>query len=329
MALKMRTLDLKDAKQAANMFNRFEMHIEGEKHTKAEVLKKTWQFPGFNLKEDARAMVDEKDNLLGYTAVWNDNKPHVQNFIVQKIEPSFMDTEVEHRLTDWAEEKAKENISKAPADAEVLIGFTINSKIDKKMSRMKKRGFEEKRFFWRMGIDLDQELEAPVFPEGITIETHEGRGSLLDIVNCDRASFKDHWGYTECPLEEELAEWEHWIKMAPYYDPKYWFLACCEGEVVGMSLCMNGMTIDEGIGYLDSVCVKKEFRKKGIASALLRHSFIELKKAGRSKAYLHVDASSLTGATKLYESVGMAVNQSSTKLEKIIRKGKSYRTESL
>ena len=96
-----------------------------------------------------------------------------------------------------------------------------------------------------------------------------------------------------------------------------------------MSLCANGMVHDENIGYLDSVCVRKEFRKKGIASSLLKHSFKELKKAGKNKAYLHVDADSLTGATKLYEGAGMKTNQFSIIMEKIIQKGKSYRTENI
>lgn len=329
MAYTMRSPRLDEATKTAEMFNRFEMHIEGEKNSDPKRLEKIWQFPGFNLEEDARVIVDEEDNILGYTAVWNDTKPHVQNFIIQRLEPEYIGSEVEEQLTDWAETKARENISKAPEDAEVFIGFTINSKIEKKLNAMKARGYEEKRYFWRMGIDLDQDLTTPSFPEGISVETHEKRQNLPDIVQCDRESFKDHWGYTESPFEEELEEWKHWLTTEPYYDPRYWFLACSEGEVVGLGLCMNGMTISEDIGYIDSVCVKKEFRKRGIAAAMLQHSFIELKKAGRKKAYLHVDASSLTGATRLYESVGMSVNQSSTKLEKVIRPGKSYRTESL
>lgn len=329
MKLIMRSPQLNDAAAAADMFRKFELHIENEASSTAEQLEKTWQFPGFSLKDDARLITDEEGRFLGYTAVWNDTKPHASNFIIQKFDPEFMGTEVEKKLMDWAEEKARENITKAPEDAEVFMGMFVNSSESKKLDSLNRRGFSQKRYFWRMGIDLDAPIAEPQLPEGITIETHAERNNLVDIIKCDRDCFKDHWGYMESPLEEEIKEWEHWIKTEPYYDPEYWYLACHEGEIVALCLCMNGMTIGEEIGYLDSVCVRKDYRKKGLASAMLRHSFRELKKAGRSKAYLHVDASSLTGATRLYEGVGMKENKNHVKMEKILRPGKSYRTESI
>jgi len=327
---KMRSPKQEEAEKVALMFNRFEMFTEGEKSSTAEVLAKIWKFPGFNLTEDARIIIDGEGNPLGYTAVWNDTKPHVQNFIVQKFDPEYIGSAIEETLMDWAVEKAHSNISKAPDDAQVFIGQTINSILNEKIERLKNRGFSEKRYFWRMGIDLNNKNGEEVeFPEDIEVTTHSARQNLMDIVKCDRKCFSDHWGYTESPLDEEFKEWEYWIKMEPFYDPDYWFLACSGDEIVGMSLCMNGMTIDNQIGYLDSVCVRKDFRKRGIASALLKHSFKELEKAGRDKAYLHVDADSLTGALKLYESVGMKENQRSTKLEMIIREGINYRTEKI
>jgi ribosomal protein S18 acetylase RimI-like enzyme len=319
MKTKMRPPVLNDAEKTAAMFNRFEKHVEGEESTQSDILRKEWQFPGFTLDEDARLLENDKGEILGFSAVWNSEKPHVSNFIIQRIAPEYIGTEVEERLTDWTESKAMENISKAPEGSEVILGTTINSNSSDKIQRMKDRGFEEKRYYWRMGIDLTKDLQDPELPRGITVERHSDRQNLPEIVHCDRDCFKDHWGYVEGPFEDDLNEWKHWLELEPYYDPRYWFLACSEGEIVGLCLCMNGMTIGEEIGYIDSVCVKKEFRKKGIAAAMLRYSFRELKKAGRTSAYLHVDASSLTGATRLYKSVGMSVNKMHTKVEKVIR----------
>ena len=316
-----------ESDKAESLFNKYDMFNIGEKNSTADVISKTWEFPHFDLAEDARVIVNEKNEWLGYIDVWNDNAPFIQNFARLRMDPDYTGSDVELKLIKWAEEKAMTNISKAPDDAEVNISYTFYDSQKDKIQLLKDKGFSEIRYFWRMGVNLDQNLEAFEYPEGITISTFKERKNLMEIVKCDRASFEDHWGYVKSPLEDEYKEWEHWIKMEPFYDPAYWFLACYNNEVVGLSLCANGMINDKNIGYLDSVCVKKEFRKKGIASALLKHSFAEFRKAGRTKAYLHVDADSLTGAKKLYESVGMNVNQFSTKLEKIIRKGKSYRTE--
>jgi len=327
--LKMRSPEKNEADKASVIFNNYDAHINGEKNSTEEVILKTWEFPNFDLKEDARIIVDENDKWLGFIAVWNDNKPHIQNFIIQKTEPEYIGSDIETVLLEWAEEKSDLNIPKAPADGEVYAATTVDSTQKDKIQNLKDRGYSEIRYFWRMGIDLNTDLDQPEFPEGISITTHKERQNLMDIVKCDRAGFADHWGYYESPIDEEFAEWKHWISMEPYYDPQYWFLALSDNNIIGMSLCMNGMVSDKEIAYLDSLCVNKEFRKKGIASSLLKLSFAEMKKAGRKKVYLHVDADSLTGATRLYESVGMKVNQSSTKMEKIIRKGKSYRTENL
>ena len=81
------------------------MHISGEKLSKAEVISNTLEFPEFDLEEDARAIINEKNEWLGYIAVWNNNTPFVQNHIIQKIDPDYIGTEIEMLLNKWAEKK--------------------------------------------------------------------------------------------------------------------------------------------------------------------------------------------------------------------------------
>jgi ribosomal protein S18 acetylase RimI-like enzyme len=46
-------------------------------------------------------------------------------------------------------------------------------------------------------------------------------------------------------------------------------------------------------------------RHRGIAAALLRHTFLALRERGCRMAELHVDSENTTGALELYRSVGM------------------------
>ncbi len=320
---------INESKKAEVLFNKYHMSVSGEKPLKAEVIAKYWETsPSFNLEEDARVIVNEKDEWLGFSSVTSE-KPYIQNFIGVRVDPDYPLTDIEEALLEWAESRAQLNIPKAPEDAEIFIIQTVYDSQKEKIQLLKNNGFSEGRYYWRMGIDLDNSIVEAVFPEGITISTFSEKNDLKDIIKCDRAAFKDHWGYVEMPFDEEVKEWEHWIETAPFYDPEKWFLAYCGDKLVGMSLCFNGTTNDKNTAYIDSVCVIKEFRKMGIAAALLKHCFSELKIAGRTKANLHVDAASLTGATKLYEGVGMKVNQFSTEMQKTIQEGKSYRTENI
>jgi hypothetical protein len=63
--------------------------------------------------------------------------------------------------------------------------------------------------------------------------------------------------------------------------------------------------------------------------ALLLHSFNEFYRRGSRKAGLGVDASSLTGATRLYERAGMHVARQYDSYQKELRPGREPSTETL
>jgi mycothiol synthase len=75
--------------------------------------------------------------------------------------------------------------------------------------------------------------------------------------------------------------------------------------------------------------VRRRWRKHGLGLALLRHSFGELARIGRRKAGLGVDASSLTGATRLYEKAGMRAIREIIAFEKDLRAGKDLATQTI
>ncbi len=61
------------------------------------------------------------------------------------------------------------------------------------------------------------------------------------------------------------------------------------------------------------------WRRRGIAEALLQTSFAEFFRRGERRIALGVDAQSSTGATRLYESVGMHVHYRVVVYEKELR----------
>ncbi|HBK24457.1 MAG TPA: GNAT family N-acetyltransferase, partial [Planktothrix sp. UBA10369] len=57
------------------------------------------------------------------------------------------------------------------------------------------------------------------------------------------------------------------------------------------------------IGWIEWLGTRRGFRKLGLGKTMLFAGLSQLQKAGATTAKLSVDADSLTGATKLYESV--------------------------
>ena len=65
---------------------------------------------------------------------------------------------------------------------------------------------------------------------------------------------------------------------------------------------------EPGVGWIGILGVRRPWRRRGLGRALLLHAFHEFRARGFTEAGLGLDAASLTGATRLYESVGMHVS---------------------
>jgi mycothiol synthase len=65
--------------------------------------------------------------------------------------------------------------------------------------------------------------------------------------------------------------------------------------------------------------VRRAWRRRGLGEALLRHSFAAFRRKGFTRGTLGVDASSVTGATRLYERAGMRVYRDTVFLERLVR----------
>jgi mycothiol synthase len=82
-----------------------------------------------------------------------------------------------------------------------------------------------------------------------------------------------------------------------------WLMAREDGAPVGALTASAG---DEG-GSVDWLGVRASHRGRGIGSAMLRQAFATFASRGLTRAMVNVDAENVTGATGVYERVGMRV----------------------
>jgi len=112
-------------------------------------------------------------------------------------------------------------------------------------------------------------------------------------------AFREHWGYQPEPFD-----W--WVEErtgSPSYDPTLWLLAIDGDEPVG---ALTASFWDDR-GWVNDVGVLAAHRGRGIGAALLRQAFATLAGRGVRRIILNVDSENATGATALYERVGMQV----------------------
>jgi ribosomal protein S18 acetylase RimI-like enzyme len=100
-----------------------------------------------------------------------------------------------------------------------------------------------------------------------------------------------------------------------------WFVAWDGEELAGYVGAQERSREDPSRGYIPLLGVRRPYRRRGLGEALLRTAFAALSARGRKGVELHVDADSVTGATRLYERVGMSAHPRFATWEKELRPG--------
>jgi mycothiol synthase len=154
------------------------------------------------------------------------------------------------------------------------------------------RGYTPVRRFWEMAIDLDGEPPEPA----AAIEPFREEDAV-DFHAALEEAFEDHWE----PHPESFADWWKRQRARTNFDPSLWFVIRDGDEIAAVA--RNEMRTSAG--YVGALGVRRPWRGRGYGRALLLYSFREFHRRGARRVTLGVDAANPTGATHLYESVGM------------------------
>ena len=168
-------------------------------------------------------------------------------------------------------------------------------------------GYQDVRRFYEMAIEL---TERPELTADVEIESLQpgGEEAFYDALD---ASFQDHWEHHSTPF----AEWWERHSSNPNFEPSLWFLIRSDSEIAAVA---RNEANRNGGGYVGALGVRLEFRGRGYAKALLYRTFAEFWDRGLPRVTLGVDATNPTGATHLYESVGMHVEAENIVYEKAL-----------
>lgn len=219
---------------------------------------------------------------------------------------AWVDVQVRPGDVETAETLLRELDARASRDAPAgAYAMTYVAGVDETMPDVvTSAGFELVRHSFRMATPLDDDLVPPEWPDQIEVTTYDPRHEA-EVHAAHQESFADHWEHRDVPLDE----WRSWLVAVPSFDPSFWFVAWDGDDIAGISLCRTDASGDPEHGHVRVLGVRRPWRRRGLGTALLRHSFLDMKRRGMSKASLGVDAENTTGAVRLYERAGMAVEQ--------------------
>lgn len=210
-------------------------------------------------------------------------------------------------LLRWSEERQARVAATHPAGIERRMESWAGESEAGRMALLQRHGYQIARYDFEMERpNLDDIPELPL-PEGIelrpALEEH-----LRRIWETEVEVFRDHWGAiddSEASFEQKRAD--------PRRDMSLWVVAWQGDEIVGQVLNRIDREANAELGmrrgWVSSVGVRRAWRRRGIARALVAVSLRVLRDAGMTTAGLGVDAENAHGAFGVYDSVGFAVSR--------------------
>lgn len=176
-------------------------------------------------------------------------------------------------------------------------------------------GYRIVRYGFLMVRDLAEPIPDRALPAGIEIRPVLERDHRR-IWDADTEAFRDHWS----PAERTDADFEAWYA-TPEHDPARWRVAWDGDEVAGSVMVAvwpdENLALGQDRGWLEHISVRRPWRRRGLASALIADTLRGLRDQGFAEAALGVDAENISGALRVYEAMGF----------RRARTGISYRKE--
>jgi GNAT superfamily N-acetyltransferase len=229
--------------------------------------------------------------------------------VVGFIRPEWRRRGLGTRLLRWLEQRARVMAAEQGHPAATLAYWqseAYDSQVGK-AALLERAGYQPIRYFYDMVRPSLADIPAAPLPEGLEIRPVQPE-HLRAIWDANCEAFRDHWGDPERTPED----YERWLRNEEF-QPDIWKVAWdrASNEVAGMVLgfinAEENARFNRQRGWTENICVRRPWRRRGVARALMAANLRELKARGMTEAALGVDADSLTGALDVYKSMGFEV----------------------
>ncbi len=178
---------------------------------------------------------------------------------------------------------------------------------------LQSEGFKPKRYFFSMVRPHLDNIQDFALPAGVELRPVLP-AHYRPIWDASRAAFAQHWGMG-AHREEAF---DAWLKDKDIFQPHLWQVAwdIASDQVVGQIRTYiheaHNRNFQRQRGWTEFVSVHTDWRKRGLARALVSHSLRTQRDAGMTESALGVDSENATGATRVYESCGFQVVKCNT-----------------
>ena len=261
---------------------------------------------------DTRAGIDAEGRIRAYAQVVQPpgDLRVVRAFLDGGVDPTWRGRGIGRVVLAWSEGRGRQKLAESGKELPARLASFVDDNSDQTIRLLRASGFAPVRYYAEMKRPLDAPGPDVPAPDGITIVPWSEE--LDDQIRlAHNEAFADHWGSEPRTAQE-------WTQGRSMFAPT-WSLAAIDdatGEVAGYLMSfkfeqdweLNGYSA----GYTDLLGVRRAWRGRRLAGALLSAAMTMYRADGIEYAELSVDTANPSGAHKLYTDLGYVVFHSST-----------------
>lgn len=288
-----------DAPALADLLNRMELHVGGHPYMTTDEAGALMRTMVRDHDADARFLVDTGGDVVAFAVVPTPPDGGFRVDVMGGVHPAWRGRGLGRDLLDWQLRRAADiHAATAPErDWAIHVG---GSDADTEAQRLYRRfGLAPVRYWFDMVAPTGSVPDIPV-PDGLDVVRYRtGRDRALYAAHME--AFADHWGF-------QAREEDHWRMLtvgSGDFLPDLSRMAIDGDQIAGYVLTYASP--EPGRGYVGQVGVRRPWRRRGLAAAMLADVLGAACAAGFQTVTLGVDADSPTGAVGVYERVGFTV----------------------
>lgn len=245
--------------------------------------------------------------VVGYArAFWfqeeSEKRPLIY-FTLGFLAPQWRRKGIGSAMLHFLQNRMREVAAGHPQEFPRLFSADVNQNEVGTKAMLEKEGYSPVRHWYLMvRPDLENIPEAPM-PEGLEVRPVLPE-HYRQIWDAESEAFRDHWGYSE-PKEED---YQQWLNDKAVFQPDLWKVAWDGDQIAGM---VRGFIVEQENreynrkrGWCENISVRRPYRRRGLARALMALTLEEFKRRGMEESALGVDTENQSGALRIYEYMG-------------------------
>jgi mycothiol synthase len=203
----------------------------------------------------------------------------------------------------WSEERGRERLATFHDRVPRFLEAWSDERWLDRRALFTANGYEPIRYYHEMRRPLSEPIPAVELAAGLRFETW--RSGLDDELRlAHNEAFSDHWGSE--PLTTE--SWHSQFVGSPNFRRDLTLCVLDGDQIAGYCLSYHAPHEAEVTGHADGwlgqIGVRRPWRKRGVATAIICRVMSLMAEAGLDRAALGVDSDNQSGALRLYERLG-------------------------